>query len=348
MCTWNTSTPLQSFGECYWSIHGYYSLIVCLFGVITNLINIAVLTKKSMRTPINCILTGIAIADLITMLSYIPFAIHFYLVHGLEATPAKYSYGWTIFMAVHVNLTLTTHTVSIWLGVIMAIMRYVFVRAATPNSKKNMENSSTIIIIVFAYIGSAVLIIPNCIVTGIHEAFSDKYNASTFRLDSLSLSQNETNTMALLNFWVYPVFGKIIPCVLISIFGGFLLHTLRESDRRGSRLKGENHKSHSHRRTTLMLLAVIVMYIISEVPQSILVVLCACVDGFFVDVYLPLSDLIDAVALINSAVNFVMYCTMSQQFRDSLMESLMLVIRVVGEKSKVPWSENGITTPTFV
>ncbi|ESO89847.1 hypothetical protein LOTGIDRAFT_94475, partial [Lottia gigantea] len=305
---------LQSFGECYWYVHGYYSLIVCLFGVITNFINIAVLTKKSMRTPINCILTGIAIADLVTMLSYIPFAIHFYIANDIKATPSKYSFSWSVFMAIHVNLTLTTHTVSIWLGVIMAIMRWVFVRNATPNNRKNSENRSAIIIIVMTYIGSAILIIPNCFVTGIHEEFSEEHNGSMYRLNSLSLT-NETSSMAILNFWVYPVFGKIIPCVLISIFGGFLLHTLRESDRRGSRLKGDNHKCHAHRRTTLMLLAVIVMYIISEVPQSILVVLCACVQGFFVDVYLPLSDLIDAIALINSAINFVMYCTMSQQFR---------------------------------
>jgi hypothetical protein len=37
---------------------------------------------------------------------------------------------------------------------------------------------------------------------------------------------------------------------------------------------------------------------------------------------MPLTDLIDFLALINSAVNFGMYCVMSQQFRNTLTASI--------------------------
>jgi len=33
-------------------------------------------------------------------------------------------------------------------------------------------------------------------------------------------------------------------------------------------------------------------------------------------VYVPLGDLMDILALINNGINFILYCTMSKQFRD--------------------------------
>ena len=65
----------------YLPLHGYLALIVCLLGIIFNLVNILVLTHKDMRLiPINLILTGIAVADCLVMIEYIPFTIHMYLL----------------------------------------------------------------------------------------------------------------------------------------------------------------------------------------------------------------------------------------------------------------------------
>ena len=48
-----------------------------------NLVNILVLTHKDMRTnPINLILTGIAVADVLVMVEYIPFNIHMYIANN--------------------------------------------------------------------------------------------------------------------------------------------------------------------------------------------------------------------------------------------------------------------------
>ena len=48
-----------SFATEYTKIHGYVSVIVCIFGTIANLLNITILTRKEMNvSPINRILTG--------------------------------------------------------------------------------------------------------------------------------------------------------------------------------------------------------------------------------------------------------------------------------------------------
>lgn len=74
---------LESYAHAYWCIHPYISLIICSFGIITNMVNIAILCRKKMVNSINCILTGIAISDIVTMMDYVPYAVHFYLLTGL-------------------------------------------------------------------------------------------------------------------------------------------------------------------------------------------------------------------------------------------------------------------------
>lgn len=76
--------------QCHWlkdstttyrHMHGYTALLVCVFGTVANALNVAVLTRKDMAAaPINRILTGIAIADILVMLDYIPFAIYMYII----------------------------------------------------------------------------------------------------------------------------------------------------------------------------------------------------------------------------------------------------------------------------
>jgi len=39
---------LMRFGEWYQGVHGYVCVIICLFGIISNAMNIAVLTRRSM------------------------------------------------------------------------------------------------------------------------------------------------------------------------------------------------------------------------------------------------------------------------------------------------------------
>jgi ABC-type Fe3+-siderophore transport system permease subunit len=71
----------------YEPLHGYLAVGVCVLGCMFNMVNILVLTHKDMRTnPINLLLTGIAVADMMVMMEYIPFAIHMYLFQGTPRT----------------------------------------------------------------------------------------------------------------------------------------------------------------------------------------------------------------------------------------------------------------------
>ena len=77
-------SALVLFSRRYQAVHGYLSILVCLFGIISNVINVIVLTRRNMTTPTNCLLTAIAVADLLTMVSYLPYASYFYCFTVLD------------------------------------------------------------------------------------------------------------------------------------------------------------------------------------------------------------------------------------------------------------------------
>ena len=60
-----------------------------------------------------------------------------------------------------------------------------------------------------------------------------------------------------------------------------------------------------------MLVAVVLCFVVVELPQGLLAFLSGIDRRIFDDVYVPLGDVWDAAVIVNSAVNFILYCTMN-------------------------------------
>ncbi|RWS20679.1 class A rhodopsin-like G-protein coupled receptor GPRmys [Leptotrombidium deliense] len=74
-----------------------------------------------------------------------------------------------------------------------------------------------------------------------------------------------------------------------------------------------------------MLLGVLILFLLTESPTGILVLVAGIVgEAFFLNVYKPLGEILDLLALVNSAVNFVLYCSMSKQFRQTFAKLFFL------------------------
>ncbi|WAR15110.1 DMSR1-like protein, partial [Mya arenaria] len=325
---------INAYAHAYWHVHPYISLIICVFGIITNIVNIYVLCKEKMRNSINCILTGIAISDIIIMADYIPFAIHFYLATGLRDIEERYTYFWSTYLMVHSCLSNTTHTVSLWLAVVMSAIRYLFIRS---RGRWNLTLSRTRLAIICVYLACIIVFIPNYTLTGLVAVVLPS-NTTVYRMKSLSIYLGNSTTMNTINVWLFILIGKLVPCALICILGCMLLKTIKKSVQLTESLKltSCSRRMRAHRRTTVMLLAIMTMFIISELPAAILVLISVFVDNFFKDYYLLFADTLDIVSLTNNAINFVMYCIMSRQFRDSLCETLPFCRVRIGRRSSEP------------
>ena len=68
-------------------------------------------------------------------------------------------------------------------------------------------------------------------------------------------------------------------------------------------------------RTTAMLVAVVLTFVATELPPGVIALWSGFDSKIFDDIYVPLGDVWDILVLVNSSVNFVLYCTMSRHFR---------------------------------
>lgn len=317
-------TPLAQFGGWFTTIHGYSSLIVCIFGITTNFINITVLARKDMRNPTNAMLSWLAVSDILTMIPYVPFVIHFYCAFSpYDMSPDKFTYSWAVYFLFLINFAATTHTISIWLGVALAVFRYVQLRSTTKGTLARKRLYTVIQrVIALIYVASALILIPNYLTNELEELKIN--NQSLYVIKDLQLATNATKPIVLANVITYAVVAKLIPCALMTIFGGSLLISLnlkgRKRRRRLSTTTNNFRRESRQAKTTRMLLVVIILFLFTELPQGLLIVLSTAVPGFYQGVYAPLGDLMDIIALTNNAINFVLYCIMSTQFRTKFLQ----------------------------
>lgn len=305
-----TMSNLMEFTQWYQGFHGYISIIVCVFGVIFNIMTVVVLTQKTMITPTNIILTALAIADMATMTSYLPYALYFYCIAKPDAY-YRHPKGWIVYLLFNTNLIITVHTIAMWLTVALAVFRYIVVCHNTLGPKLcNIQRAKITIVAVF--IATVIFCIPNYILYFPEEQEDGGY---WFNVNSFVSEFHKV-----FNFWLYGVVLKVAPCVLLTVLSSLLIRAMREANIRRRRLKNQGKHSESvitseHNRTTAMLVAVVLCFVVTELPQGILAFLSGVDRKIFLNVYVPLGDIFDITVLVNSSVNFILYCIMSRQFR---------------------------------
>lgn len=332
---------LESFYSGYRQVHGWASLLVCIFGSIANVLNIAVLTRREMQSPTNMILTGLAVADLLVMTEYIPYAIHMYLYQ--RSRRDTYTYGWSTFVLFHSNFAQVCHTISICLTVTLAVWRYIAV-AYPQRNREWCSNKRTFLMIAFAYLSCPILCIPLYINTEVRpqaELLNEQgmsENLTEFQANSTGKSTltNTTlyfvkfiespmsNVLTDMNIWIYSVVIKLIPCMALTGLSIKLVKVLLEAKQRRKKLTTKNtaikmgngkenvcEKSKKRRkgndkerqtdRTTMMLLAVLLLFLVTEMPQGILGLLSVILGPTFLNTcYMMLGESINVLTLIGN------------------------------------------------
>lgn len=309
---------LAQFQRGYGSVHGYISFAVCVFGITANVLNIIVLTRKNMISPTNAILTGLAVADMLVMISYLPFTFHNYIRKDLEEKD-KFSYGWTVFTLFHAHFTVVNHTISSWLTVTVAIWRFIAV-SFPANTTIWCSMARAKLAILSTYSMCTIFCLP-VYLTFTVSRFRGEENQIMYRVDFSEIAQRHHHLLEKMNFWIFSVITKLVPCVALTGLSLGLIKVLYETNKRRQRLKNRAEVDRTHDRTTRMLLAVLLLFLLTEFPSGLLALLSGILGTeFFNNVYLNFGETMDILALINSAINFIIYCSMSQQFRSTFAE----------------------------
>lgn len=142
-------------------------------------------------------------------------------------------------------------------------------------------------------------------------------------------------TLEKVSFWVYGIMSKIIPCILLTVFMACLMNILFTARRRRQRLlttsqtQQQQHCSSSGSggdgspadRTSVLLFSIVFIFWLTELPHGIILILSAF-DPLIFAIYRVVGDILDLLSLINSSVNFALYCSMSAKFRHEFVSML--------------------------
>lgn len=335
---------LAKFQRAYAPIHPYLGAFICVTGVFMNVASVIVLTRPTMIvSPINCLLTVIAVCDAVTMLSYFNYLIR---LVTFPNCPSMYTYEWMVTILINSNITVVGHTVSIWLTVSMAIIRACTVKQAWGGAVRTTKAPTlAVFITVPVFLTVCMLNMPSALTYTVVELPLTTLCRKSFNFSTMSASMYNSTAMIFLYttrisklaelndcrifklaFWMNGVLFKMLPCILLSVFIGVLIFILAEVRRRRVRLRLTND-AHRTDKTTLMLIVLLTVFLLSELPQGILLICTGIFDNQFRSkVSYKLGDLMDLLSLINSSANFVIYFAMSQKFREVFCRTLLPII----------------------
>jgi len=159
--------------------------------------------------------------------------------------------------------------------------------SAAASAGNDLKTSRCIVLLVCA--SCVVVLIPNYLTLTIASDRDPLTNETLYEIVTTHSQPNSTaadHVLSTMNFWIHALVIKLLPCVLMSLFGFLLVLTVRRQRQRSQRLlRGAGsksnilstttkHQSKSKPRegnhTTAMLVSVIVLFLITEFPQGVL------------------------------------------------------------------------------
>ena len=252
---------LWQFSTFYSSIHGWLSLVVCTVGISLNILNVCILKKTSTESAskTNLILIGLALSDCGLMFTYIPYAIYYYIIYSnsifLEPYPLRDNILWSLFSVIHLVLSLTFHSISIWLTVYLAFYRYIYMSKSVDSIRKKKSQSineneyktkqkivgyllskckQTIwLICAFCiFICMPIYLYPS-VQRSLYENQTELVSNQTvirpvfiYYIDSSQLDKLTNGLIFKLMFYSQALFAKILPCILLIVFITLLVNSL--------------------------------------------------------------------------------------------------------------------------
>lgn len=313
-------------------LSGYISPLLVFITLINNTMVVVVLRRKNMRSPTNTLLVAMAIADMFTGAIPVPMFIYFYAMgHYKEYVAYNWCYTYKYLMDV---IPTIFHTASIWLTVALAVQRYIYIcHSFQARTWCTIQNAirGTIGIYVVATASQLTRFFDfeyRCV------DVQSKLNPDvimTSCTESLQTWAVEVQDIYLSIYWWFRViFIHFIPCTSLVVLNGLLINAMRNAQKRRKMLLKQNKKSESKQIkdsncTTLMLVAVVGLFLLVEFPLGIIIILVIVQNAFEVviikDTLMPYLTLIsNFFILLSYPLNFFIYCGMSRQFRETFKQ----------------------------
>ena len=311
------------------TMYGYIFPLLAVLIIISNTLACIVLMKKHMRNPTNVLLMAMAISDMLTGASPIPCFLYFYtLGHYQEYVPADWC---RIYHVMTIYMPTIFHTASKWITVTLAIQRYVCV--CHPLLAKQLCTIPNVLKCIFGIYFMAVLFQLGFIME--YEYFEIEVpsrldlakNVSGCSIGLIPFIADHANAYYNILYWFRIVFAILLPCLVLVIMNAILVKTMYVASKRRQLLLKQQRETESQNlqesvRTTLMLVAVVGLYLLVEIPSGFVVCISVIQITFSLNLITHNKQIITTIfmnffILLSYPLNLVIYCGMSKQFRET-------------------------------
>ena len=317
--------------------HGWFRFVIpmiSILGFVGNLFNLLVLTRPRWLSNMDRLekcatfgLAALALSDMCFCVAIFPNAFINEEYYNMVVKSQRYILFYKLYGLGLVNLFMM---VSTWLIVTMAVNRYIVV-VYPFYARSTLSAFRTAVTILLVYVFSATMTLPyfllhqvtpcNAFGLGIQYEFRYRF--------SLEL----TDCIVFYIRWVWPIIADFIPFAILAFCNIRLIWELkRASNTRRKRTKGQAVKVSSQKVTlTLVIIVFVLLFMVS--PSEIL---------RFVDPYESwgraghiIVSVTNVLQAMNFAFNFILYCVVSANFRQTFKSMFSSCRRQAAERAEM-------------
>lgn len=302
----DTNIPLSTL------IYDHLGPIVCVFGMITNILNLIVLTNNQLPESPYTYLTGLACTDfsaLMLSFIYMKFSRH------------SVAYAWRFYDAyIFIGLVNVCTTSSVWITVQLTVERFLFVRH--PLWAKDTCDRASAKVKILMTIGTAALFnIPRFL------CFTPSFNEASGRW-ALQSTEFRTGDVYYVLIWAHSIFVSFLPLFVLSAANIYLVFAVHQAGQQRQKLQIRNNREaawqREQRRLTITLISIVFLFIVCIIPSAfsdrpIAYALFGAgkSETEFVTskFYFSLQYIANFLVWLELSLNFVLYCAFNEKFR---------------------------------
>jgi hypothetical protein len=311
---------------------GVATYATCGTGIIGNALSLAVLSKGCRESSLIVYLMGLAIADIMVLVTTVISTIE-KLAPDVEGQ-LEIHMTYTAYVLPYVNpLALIFQIYSIYMTVAFTIDRYIYI--CHPFQSHQLCTVSrawkmTLLIFILCAIYNTPRWFDYCTVF----TFEPSTNTTVATLGKTPLSSTQIYKN-LVHDWLYIPIALVIPLATITTLNSFLIRAVIQSSKQGKVIGAKDSQEKS---TTIMLIAVIFMFMLCQIPALISNLLYSRTSEEELKDelgYVYFNAICKFLIIVNCSANIFFYCYFGKKFRRDMIKMMLVCFAKKMEDGRV-------------
>lgn len=319
-------------------------MVMCVFGVISNVCMTILLTQPRLATTINRLLALVTLSDALLMCSYFVYVIHFRIPSSGACPVDMLTYGWVLFQLLHSNWSVYLRAFSLWLSVVMAGYRKRVLSKTEPHRQRKAPLAFLMALGVASavFVGCIPIFLQNTIIRGPSAPENDttcpKNHSPYYTLRPPEFALAHDHFLLKAAYWTNGLLLKLLPLSLLTYYLIRVVHLMyvqRQNRKRmatysgcpqpARRISEAVHNGHSMvMPTTFVLVIILLTTVLCELPNAILSIMSGLSAPIFIRntyIYDYMAEIMDLLSLFSCTSTSIFYFIMSQALRRSFRDT---------------------------